>query len=230
MVSASEHTRPTKRNRYSENLRRADQAASYNTKYEREFHKRLSDSREKRLLGEILETIGRQPTLLDVPCGAGRLSGVLSRYADRVFEVDYSLEMAKLCRTNAAQHGYEPILANASALQLPFPARSFDLVVSIRLSHHFPAREERLQHIEELLRVSRRFVLVTFFGTESLKNRLRRLKIKLGSKKRGKYTLHHDEVRATAAAAGFDFVRSWPLAHFFSGHYFALLERRDGTR
>ena len=218
---------PTSKIRYSENLRRPEKAASYNTKYEREVHKRISERREKRLLERILQTVGRQETLLDVPCGAGRLSPVLARFADQVYEVDYSLAILKLCRANAPRGNYAPFLANATALCLPFGDRTFDLVASIRLSHHFPKAEDRLAHVRELCRVSRRYVLVTFFGTESLKNRLRNARRMLGSKKRGKFTLHHREVEGVAKECGFRLRDSWALAPFFSGHYFAMLERTE---
>jgi 2-polyprenyl-3-methyl-5-hydroxy-6-metoxy-1,4-benzoquinol methylase len=39
--------------------------------------------------------------VLDVPCGAGRLSGIIARHADKLYEVDYSREMLHLCRSNA---------------------------------------------------------------------------------------------------------------------------------
>lgn len=216
---------PSSKLRYSENLRRADRAASYNTKYERELHKRISDRREKRLLERILRTVGHQERLLDVPCGAGRLSPVLARFADRVFEVDYSHEILKLCRANAPRGNYTPLLANATALCLPFGDQAFDLVASIRLSHHLPRIEDRLAHARELCRVSRRFVLLTFFGTESIKNRLRSARRLLGSRKRGKFTLHHRDIAAVAGECGFRLRGSWALAPFFSGHYFVVLER-----
>ncbi len=212
--------------RYSENLRRAVAAASYNTKYERQLHKRISDRREKRLLERVMRTAGHQVCLLDVPCGAGRLSGVLSRYAGKVYEVDYSREMLKLCRENAPRSRYTPLLASATALRLPFGDRAFDLVASIRLSHHLPSVRDRVAHIEELCRVSRRYVLLSFFGAESLKSRLRSVRRLLGSRKRAKFSLHHREVAAVAGECGFRLRRSWPLSRLFSGHYFALLERR----
>ena len=211
--------------RYSENLQDADKAASYNTKYERQLHKRISDRREKSLLEQIMQVAGHQVSLLDVPCGAGRLSGVLSRYADKVYEVDYSHAILKLCRENGPRSGYTPLLANATALSLPFGDRAFDLVASIRLSHHFPEASDRLAHVRELCRVSRRYVLVTFFGTESLKNRLRTVRRMLGSSKRAKYTMHRREVTAVAGECGFRLRGSWALSPLFSGHYFVLLKR-----
>lgn len=210
---------------YSENRRRRDKAESYNTKYERQLHKRLSDWREKRLLSKLLEPTASCDLVLDVPCGAGRLSPVIARHARQLVEMDYSGEMLKLCRSNAS--GYRPWVAAASAFQLPFADATFDLVVSIRLSHHIPQHEARQDHVREMLRVSRRWVLLTFFGEESLKNRLRNLYRKFGGKKRAKLTLRRAEVAQLAQAAGFRVVISRGISPVFSGHYFTLLERRQ---
>ncbi len=208
---------------YSENRRKPEKAASYEVKYEKQLHKRLSDRREKSLLGSLLARTGTSERVLDVPCGAGRLSPVIARHARRLYEVDYSREMLKLCRKNAV--GYTPFAAAASAFQLPFGDRTFDLVVSIRLSHHIPEHEARKDHIRELLRASRRYVLLTFFGEESLKNQLRNLYRRLGGKKRPKHTLSRVEVSQVAQAAGFRVVASKSISTVFSGHHFTLLER-----
>jgi SAM-dependent methyltransferase len=148
---------------------------------------------------------------------------VIARHGAAIYEVDYSRAMLEYCRRNAS--GYRPFLAAASAFQLPFPDRAFDTVVSIRLSHHIPARDGRHQHVRELCRTSRRHVLVTFFGEETLKNRLRELRSLLGSPKRSKYTLRRTEVESLAKECGFRVVRFWSLSRLFSGHYYALLER-----
>ncbi|HZN58280.1 MAG TPA: class I SAM-dependent methyltransferase [Planctomycetota bacterium] len=211
---------------YSENRRRPEKAASYNVKYERELHKRISDWREKRILEGLLARAGQCARVLDVPCGAGRLSGIIARHAEKLYEVDYSREMLHLCRSNAT--AYRPFIAAASAFQLPFPDGAFDLAVSIRLSHHIPTREARHDHLREVLRVARRFALVTYFGEESMKNRLRNLYRRLGGKKRAKWTLGRREVEALAAAAGFRVVRVKSISSFFSGHFFTLLERSEG--
>lgn len=196
---------------------------SYDTKYEREYHKRLSDRREKALLRSLLEMTGRQERLLDVPCGAGRLSSIISGHAGQVFEVDYSREMLKLCRKNAST--YRPFLTAASAFQLPFPNGAFDMVVSIRLSHHIPDREGRLHHLSELFRTARKYVLLTFFAEGSLKNRLRNLHRRLGGKKRAKYALSSEEVEALGREHGFSPLASKSISQIFSGHYFTLFKK-----
>ena len=208
---------------YSENRKKPERAASYNTKYERELHKRISMWRERRLLNDLLDMAGKVDRALDVPCGAGRLSPLMAERARDLFEVDFSREMLKLCRRNAV--AYRAIVAAASVFQLPFPDASFDLVLSIRLSHHIPLHEARLDHLRELFRVSRRFVLVTFFGEESVKNRLRNLYRRLGGRKGAKLTLSKAEVRALAAERGFRVVAMRSISRVFSGHYFTLLEK-----
>lgn len=212
------------RNRYTEDHTRPAAARSYHTKYEREFHKRVSNRTERALLERILARAGAVDSVLDVPSGTGRVSDIIARRARTVFEFDYSLEMVRLLR--ASREGYSPRLGVATVFHLPFRDRTFDLVVSIRLSHHIPDVEGRLWHIEELLRVSRRYVLVTFFDSGSVKNRLREFRRGIGGRKRSKYTLSRRQVVELAHANGFEPVGLWRLSFLFSGHTFALLERR----
>lgn len=211
---------------YSEHRRTPEKALSYSTKYDRKLHKRVSQWRERRLLDAILRRTGRSERILDVPSGPGRLSGTIAAHGEKVFESDYSVEMLKLCRGRA--RGYRPLPAAVTAFQLPFRSRAFDLVVSIRLSHHIPDRAGRLEHLREMMRVARRFVLATFFGEETLKNRLHDLGNRFRRvKKDPKLALRRDEVRDLARKEGFRTVSCRSLSSLFSGHCFVLLERAE---
>ena len=44
--------------RYSEERATAEKAASYHVKYDKKFHKRISNSSEHALLGKLLERVG----------------------------------------------------------------------------------------------------------------------------------------------------------------------------
>lgn len=210
--------------RYSEARATRDAALSYQTKYDRELHKRVSNRTERALLERILADVGPVERLLDVPSGAGRVSDILARRAGRIYEFDYSREMVRLVRSSA--RGHEPRVGVATVFNLPFRDRSFDLVVSIRLSHHIPDRDGRHWHVRELLRVSDGHVLLTYFDADSLKNRLRELRRRLGSRKRGKHTLRHSEILDLAREGGFEAAGVWRLSRLFSGHAFLLLRRR----
>ena len=209
---------------YSEDRRRPEKAASYNVKYEREFHKRLSNRTERRLLEHLLSRAGHVERLLDVPCGAGRLSDVLARSTDQLYEADYAYPMLEYARSNA--QSYSPEAVNANAFELPFGDDAFGMVVSIRLNHHIPAREDRLRHLRELCRVSSRWVLVTIFDEAGLKNRLIGLRRRLGTRRRPKKTLSLAEVGETVADQGFRLVEVGRISRLLSGHAFLLLERR----
>ena len=76
--------------------------------------------------------------------------------------------------------------------------------------------------VAELLRVARRFVVLTFFDYHSLKNRLRRIRCRF-SGKRPKYTMTRDEVREIAAQQGARLAACPALWWIGSGHRYALL-------
>jgi SAM-dependent methyltransferase len=165
--------------------------------------------------------------MLDVPSGAGRLADVFLKYSRQLCEIDASLEMLRLLRAAHAPPNSEiPLTVGvASVFHLPFRERSFDAVVSLRLSHHIADLDGRLWHLDEILRLARHHVLVSFFDAQSLKNRLRELRRALGSSKRPKYTLSRAAVARRATAAGFDRHQFFGLAPVVSGHTFALLSR-----
>ncbi len=205
-------------------------AKSYSTKYHEIPHKRLSMRTEGRLLDRALAAMGRRhATLLDMPSGPGRLYPVIAPHADFTVECDYSVEMLKLLRGVALELGRKPGLVSADCFELPFVDRAFEAVVSIRLSHHVPAEENRERYLREILRVCERDCLFTFFDHASVKNRVRRLRSLLGSSKRAKYTMRRERVEAVASECGFSWRESWPLSRLFSGHRFTWLRRREPT-
>ena len=58
----------------------------------------------------------------------------------------------------------------ASAFHIPLRDGAVDGTICIRLAHHLPTPAEQDRLFQELMRVSRRFVIVTFFDHYSLKN------------------------------------------------------------
>jgi ubiquinone/menaquinone biosynthesis C-methylase UbiE len=172
----------------------------------------------ERLLGEI----GHSGTLLDLPCGFGRLADLLHRHADEVIEADFSPSMLAL---NVSSHGPNGTrYLQCSALAIPLADRAVDTVLSVRLNHHLDSQDAREQHVRELLRVAGRAAILTFFSASSLKNRLRQLRAAFG--KRGKHTLRKDRVETLARDLGFEVRRFAPLSRIGSGHVFALCVRR----
>jgi SAM-dependent methyltransferase len=210
-----------------DNYASARGAGAYKADWQAKVHRRLSNRREQRIFAALFAEIGTSATLLDLPCGHGRLFELLSDRSERVIEADWSQSMLRL---NAADHaaaaaGY----LRCSALAIPLPDRAVDSVVSVRLSHHFDRFEEREQHLREVFRVADRFALLTYFSHRSVKNLLRRLRAPF-NRKAPKNTLLSRRVRAIAAECGFAQRRALPLSRLSSGHVFALFARADADR
>lgn len=206
-----------------ENYRSERGARAYYEDHQRKLHRRWSDRRERRILREFLQRCGTIGSLLDVPCGFGRLFSLFAEHAREIVEADLSPTMLAL---NEELHekraaGY----LECSALQIPRPDRSFDVVASIRLNHHLESQEARLAHIAELCRVADRAVVMTYFSSASLKDRLRRLRATF-NKKRPKNTLSPREVELAFASHGFVVERRAPLSRLGSGHDYVLARRR----
>jgi SAM-dependent methyltransferase len=90
-----------------------------------------------------------RPHLLDVGCGNGYFTYYLDQIAPTI-GVDYAPAMLHL------HPGQQ--LAQASAFELPFASRTFDLVFCSNLLHHLP---EPVEAVREMERVSRRYVVIS---------------------------------------------------------------------
>jgi ubiquinone/menaquinone biosynthesis C-methylase UbiE len=199
-------------------------AERYKAVYEERLGRKLSDRLERRLYARFLRRLGPCATVLDLPCGAGRLFTLLAAHAPRVVEADWSGAMLALARADedGAAAGY----LRCSALEIPMRARAVDLVVSVRLSHHLVTEAAREQHLCELFRVAGRGVIVSWSSRTALKNRLRELRRRFDG--RGpRNTLAREHVRRLARASGFRELAAAPLSRLSSGHVFGLFVRLD---
>lgn len=203
-------------------------AEAYKADYRNKLHRKWSDKRERALLNTYFARIGHVDSILDLPCGHGRLSDFLRTRCQQLIEGDWSFTMVSL---NQKDHGPEPKAGvpsrhyvRATALEIPLPDRSVDVVVSFRLSHHLESQELRERHLRELFRVARKHVIVTWFSATSLKNLLREVRVKLAGKK-PKNVLRNDRVRAIAAEAGYTQQLAKPLFLIGSGHVLGLFSR-----
>lgn len=202
------------------------EAERYNSKFDRKVTEQITDWWEQKLLRNLLAALPAGESALDIPCGCGRMFPLLRERFDRVIEADWSFGMVSQARKNHQAAGRDPKgFVRLTALALPFPDRTFDAVLSVRLSHHIRLPEERKQHLSEILRVSRKSVVFTYFDTDSMKAKIRRAQRLVRPGRREKWTLSQDEVLATAGASGFQVLKTVPLSRFFSGHNYAVLER-----
>ena len=206
---------------YQQNYKKDREAEIYNIKYRRRWSKRISTWREFGLLRRMLRNQDRCESLLDLPCGGGRLSSPIAIYTDLLIEADVALGQLHYGRV----HGIVPTRqawVAASGFHIPLRDSGVDGTVCVRLNHHLPTEAERELLVRELLRVSKRFVIMSFFDYYSLKNLLRRLSQPFNHKST-KSTMKVAELRRIACDCGARLVESPALFMIGSGHRYALM-------
>ena len=177
--------------------------------------------RDLALVERMLDRAGDgHRTVLDAPCGGGRLFPLLRRRAPRLVGLDVSPPML------AEASGEGARVLRGDVFRLPFAEGAFDAVVCCRLLHHLDRDEDLRVAVSELVRVSRGHIVASFWDRASLPAWRRRLGLKRGGTRVAR---SRAELRAAFEAAG---ARVLGYAHsmrWISQQAF-LLARKDRAR
>jgi ubiquinone/menaquinone biosynthesis C-methylase UbiE len=145
------------------------------------------------------------------------------------FGSDVSEAMLRYARERYANGlGERFTLASGSVTALPFADSAFDCVISMRLLHHFGERAARVQALQELSRVSGRFLVVSLWTDGNFKA-WRRSRLE---RRRGRRAYQNRFVVPRAVLEGeFRQCGLTPLAHFdlipgYSQWRFYLLKKK----
>jgi SAM-dependent methyltransferase len=148
--------------------------------------------------------LAEDAAILDVGCGKGFLMYDFKTHMPRTTLAGLDIS------TYAYEHALDeakPYITIGSAHELPYPDRSFDLVLSINTIHNLPLPECK-QALREIQRVTRRhaFVVVDAYRTEQERERL--LKWNLTALT----YMHVDEWKALFAEVGYHGDYYWFIA------------------
>lgn len=134
-------------------------AAQYDqTRYQDDPRKAQRDEQTRRA---VLETLARLPDvkqLLDLPCGTGRLSGMLVDAGYGYTGADLSPSMLEVSREKWRDKP-DAKFVQADGEALPFADGSFDAVLTVRFLNLVPS-EPRRRILAEMRRVSRRWIVI----------------------------------------------------------------------
>ncbi len=92
-------------------------------------------------------------TVLDVGCGAGRISIELSRMGYVVNGTDITVELLDVARKLAEEFGLEIPFQNCDGLRLDYPDASFQYILLNQMVGNVPLRENRITLFQECARV-----------------------------------------------------------------------------
>jgi len=188
---------------------------------------RLVNWRERRVVASLLRRVGRAERVLDVPSGYGRLVPVLAALGTRPpVCADLSLpRLFALGRDGDAAH--EPILLQADLRgTLPFASGAFDLVVNVRYLHHAHTPEDRRRALDELTRVSRRWLVVSYYRRSNVHALQRTLQhVARRNRRRGPAMIGHRECATLLHRSGWQVRCERAVIPWIHAHRVVLLER-----
>jgi ubiquinone/menaquinone biosynthesis C-methylase UbiE len=164
---------------------------------------RTFDWLEKRALSAVFRRVRREiphPTVLDAPCGTGRITELLLEEGFSATGGDISPAMIAVAREKCRRFGDRVSWKVLDLDRLGVDANSVDVATCIRLFHHIES-DARAGILKELARVSRRFVIVNVSFSSPFYRMRRRIKQGLGQGvSRSGSTWQ--EIEREAAAAG----------------------------
>jgi SAM-dependent methyltransferase len=157
---------------YSEVVARFD-TAGVPDKYPCEFGRSWRERREVSCLRRFLATIPSGSSVLDLPCGTGRLTPLLAERGLQITGADSSPRMAELARANWIRRGPGRTAATAQFLvreggATGFAEGAFDAIVCNRLFHHFREPSIRVAVLSEFRRICCGRIFVSFFNSFAL--------------------------------------------------------------
>ncbi len=142
---------------------------------------------EKVAIIRALEYIPKGSNILDFPCGTGRLTTMLIENGFNLTSADRSNEMLKAAQNNYLNLKPE-LLVNYSEVKFfqadlvagtKFTDMQFDAVVCHRLFHHLVESKTRIKALLELKRITKKFIIFSFFNSQSCSTLIKAVKNKL---------------------------------------------------
>lgn len=124
------------------------------------------DRWEKALVGRLLKAYARDSVVLDMPCGAGRMIPFLQSFGFNVIAADSSPFMIQAAQDRVSEEGCpagEVKFHVADVFETRLPDDTCDIVLCNRLFHHFAESKDRRRALNELRRITRKTIILSFF-------------------------------------------------------------------
>lgn len=111
----------------------------------------------------FLNTIPADSVVGDIGCGNGK--NMMYRDDLQYIGIDISDEMVSICKTRGLK------AFTGSILNIPIENKKNDYTMSIAVIHHLETREERVEALAELLRITKHNILVTVWCFQQSKRK-----------------------------------------------------------
>ena len=182
---------------------------------------------EEHALDRCLHGLGDIRTICDAPCGPARLFPYWHRRSYRVLGVDRSEAMVAAAADEQRRLGLEGTVQSGDVfLLIEVLTDQPDLVASIRFAYYFD-RKARIALLRSLAAASRRYVLVQYKTTETLKGHIIETRTRVNWRRPAKHHCSYQQTAEEIREAGLTCLRMAPIGEF-SDRVFVLAEKPQG--
>jgi SAM-dependent methyltransferase len=200
------------------------------------FARRISemdtDRREKKCILEAIKLAGipAGSSVLDCPCGSGRLIPILKKFGFIVTGADISPGMLEQARLHAGPAGENCLdekdeLCVTNLFHTGFEDNQFDAVICHRIFQYFTLSQDRLLALAELRRISSGPLIVSFLCNWSIDALWRNILSALGLVRKRRCPPISPFTFAKEIRSGGFSIKCWlAMQTFFSRRWYAVLE------
>ncbi len=202
----------------------------YEKKRYRGFDQKIVDWRERRVIKKLLKETKREAgKVLDLPCGYGRFSELLTEEASCLISGDRSFSMVKRALDNRAVSGMTnaPGAVCDAVEGLPFKAEAFDGIFSMRFFHHLHSRSSRTRVLKEFFRTSSDWIIISFYSLNPVHKLQRRMRKAAGKSRTNINMMSRKDFVSEAEEAGLHVKRICPLFKGLHSQHIALLKKAE---
>ena len=217
---------------YVDTKNRFDQA---HTAVEYARRKNVDTPRNRRewyCIEKALQGIPSGASVLDLPCGTGRLASLLEQKGYKVTAADYSQHMIGVAvQSYIEKIGLEELPESIRFLQQDvmntgFEDGEFDAVICNRLLHHFPTPGLRRKALSELVRISKGVLVISYFSNFALSALRFHLKNKINSRTpTDRIPIWFNILEQDLKACGLQCVETYPVRYGLSPQTYLCLEK-----
>lgn len=182
-------------------------------------------NREMALVGKAISGISDFNSVLDIPCGTGRMSALLAQKGYQCTGAEISNAMVEIADKEIARLNLSCNIEKMDIEEMEYSDKSFDAVLCFRLFHHYPNSNIRKQVVDELCRVAKKYVLLSYLSPLSLTSIKRRARLIFRGKKSHQHATSLAEVRRYFKRNHFVLYEDYAALRFVHTLHLAVFKR-----
>lgn len=185
---------------------------------------RIFNALEKRTIVKCFATLPTGKTIVDMPCGTGRLAEALLRHGYKVHGMDISGEMLKVAQARLNTYDDRFTTEVADAKHLTKDAAGYDGALCARVLMHFPL-EQQIEFLTGVGQLSRGRVVINHSLSSPYQRLRRRIKRFLGHQESARHPITNKEIKLLLHGAGLREVGRYRLWSLISEAIYIVAEK-----